>query len=280
MREDKDNSSQWMIRHHGGAILRVAGVSDFTSWRPAHAALAHPKQLPDGLLEVNFPGRAESVLFVLEVATYPEERMREQAARDAYLVFLDRRVLPEVITLVLHPKGQADLEGDWRRTSLLGTTQAGLRWQVVPLWTLRAEDLLALNDVGVIPWVPLAQTATPVEQLLLTCRERIEQQGRAEEQDNLIAVTQVMTYLRYNDQSLLSLIGGKKMIVETPLIQEILAEDRQKLVLEQLKKKFGEVPPDLVAKVCGLHDAEQLWQILVQLITCADLDAFRALLPA
>lgn len=106
MREDKDNSAKWLIEHHGDAILRLSGVSGFTSWRAAHTELAHPTQLPDGLLEVTFPDQAAPVLFIVEVATYPERRAEAQAARDATLVWLDRGVVPEVVTLVLHPKGR------------------------------------------------------------------------------------------------------------------------------------------------------------------------------
>jgi hypothetical protein len=280
MRQDKDNSAQWMIDHHGDAILRLAGVRGFNSWQALHPSLAHPRQLPDGLLEARFPGQADPVLFIVEVATYPEERMLVQAARDAALVWLDRRVVPEVITLVLRPRGQHDLTGDWRQASPLGTTRLACQWRVLPAWTLRAEDLLALDDVGVIPWVPLAQTAMPVPDLLRTCRERIEKQGRDEEQENLLAVTQVMTFLRYNDQSLLSIIGGKKMIIESPLIQEILAENLQETILKLLQAKFGPVPPEVGAKVRDIQDVERLQQVNLSAGVCTDLNAFRAQLPS
>ena len=65
--------------------------------RAAHTELAHPKQLTDGLLEVNFPDRTEADLVVVEVSTFPERRAEEQAARDAALVWLDRGVVPEVV---------------------------------------------------------------------------------------------------------------------------------------------------------------------------------------
>jgi hypothetical protein len=83
----------------------------------------------------------------------------------------------------------------------------GGAWTVIELWTLSAEDLLALNDVGVVPWVPLAQSDLPPEDVLRRCRERIEQQARPEEQANLLAVTQVMTSVRYNEVALLSIPG-------------------------------------------------------------------------
>jgi hypothetical protein len=280
MREQKDNSAKWLIEHHGDAILRIGGISGFMTWRAVHAERAHPKQLPDGLLEVSFPGQPDSDLFLIEVSTYPERRAEEQAARDAQLVWLDRRVVPEVITLVLHPKGGLHVSGHWQQTSRHGTTQLACGWRVIELWTLSAEQLLAINDVGVVPWVPLAQSAMPVEVLLQQCRERIERQAPPEEQGNLIAVTQVMTLLRYNNPALLAIIGGKKMIIESPLIQEIVREDRQNTILDVLQAKFGSLPADVTARVRAIQDAQLLRSLNITAATCSDLDAFRAQLPS
>ena len=83
-----DKSSKWLIQHHGDSILRLAGVQDVVAWRPLQAELVQPAQLPDGVLEVEFADRKE--LFVLEVATYPEQRLLEQTLRDTALVYLDR----------------------------------------------------------------------------------------------------------------------------------------------------------------------------------------------
>jgi hypothetical protein len=94
-----------MIGHFGDALLRLAGVHGFSNWRALAPEVVQPKQLPDGLLEVFFPGRSAADLFLLEIATFPERRIDEQVLRDALLVWLDRRVLPEVISVVLRPKG-------------------------------------------------------------------------------------------------------------------------------------------------------------------------------
>jgi hypothetical protein len=280
MREQKDNSAKWLIEHHGDAILRIGGISGFTAWRAAHAEWAHRRQLPDGLLEVTFPGQPQADLFIIEVSTYPDARAEEQAARDAHLVWLDRRVVPEVITLVLHPKGDLRVSGQWLQTSRHGMTRLACGWRVIELWTLAAEQLLAINDVGVVPWVPLAQTALPVEVLLQQCRERIERQVPPAEQGNFIAVTQVMTSLRYNNPALLAIIGGKQMIIESPLIQEIVREDRQTTILDILQAKFGSVPADVTARVRAIQDGQQLRSLNVTAATCSDLDAFRAQLPS
>jgi hypothetical protein len=306
MREDKDNSAKWLIEHHGGTILHLSGIHGFTAWRTAHAERTHPTQLPDGLLEVSFPDQAAPVLFVVEVATYPERRAEEQAARDAALVWLDRGVVPEVVTLVLHPKGQFRLTGQWQLTSRRGLTRLGTAWTVIELWTLSAEDLLALNDVGAVPWVPLAQTALPPEELLRHCRERIEQQAKPEERRNLLTVTEVMASLRYNDSRLLALLGGQSMpwLSQIPYVQEYLREQAEKLAEERAEKlaeeraekrsrdelqkailaflrgKFSDVPEDVAAKVQAIQDMEHLHRLISLAGSCATLDAFRAQLPS
>jgi hypothetical protein len=54
--------------------------------------------------------------------------------------------------------------------------------------------------------LPLSQFDGPPEVLIQQCHDRIEKQASPDEKENLLAVTQVMTTLRYNDPSLLTLL--------------------------------------------------------------------------
>src|SRR5205085_9734980 len=129
--------------------------------------------------------------------------------------------------------------------------------RVVELWSLAATDLLAANDVGLVPWLPLTQFDGAPEDLLRHCRERIDRDAPQELQANLLAVTQVMAKLRYNDRGLLSILGGRKVMLESPLIQEIVAEVRaetevrtqQKAIATVLEARFGRLPRKLTAAV-------------------------------
>jgi hypothetical protein len=284
MREDKDDSATWLITRHGDAILRLGGVHGFTSWRPAQTKLAHPRQQPDGLLEVTFPDQPDPDLYVIELATYPERRAEEQAVRDGVFVWLGRQVLPEVVTVVLHPKGKLEVTGEYTVTSRRGGTRLTGKWNVINLWTRSAEELLAMNDVGVIPWVPLTQSTAPPDVLLRECRERIDLQARPEERQNLLAVTQVMTRLRYNEPSLLALFGGREMIIESPLIQEILEERsrevHQGMLLRLLQKRFGQVPPEVADRVRAIQDIALLGSLMEAVVDSPDLESFRGQLPS
>jgi hypothetical protein len=284
MREDKDNSAKWLLEHHGDAALWLGGITGYSSWRPDATELAHPLQRPAGLLEVNFPGQARPDLVVVEVATYPEQRAEVQALHDALLVYLDRRIVPEVVVLVLHPKGSAEVADNRQERSRLGRTRLGGGWTVVNVWNLSAEDLLAAGNVGLIPWVPLARTTQEPEALLRQCRERIDHLASPAERGNLLVVTQVMATLRYNDPGLLTILGGKQMIIESPLIAELLHERerdaRQADLLGFLRGRFGNVPEDLAAQVRVIQDLDRLAALVVFAGSCPDLDAFRAALTS
>ena len=116
-----------------------------------------------------------------------------------------------------------------------GVTELGGRWRVVELWTVPAEPVLATADPGMMPWVPLMQAAAPPEIVLRRCREVIDSTRRRAEHDSLLTVTEVFTRLRYKDPNLLSILGGKTAMIESPLIREIIAERSHKDILRLLK---------------------------------------------
>ncbi len=140
-----DKSSKWLIQHHGDSILRLAGVLDIDSWQPLPAELVQSRRLPDGLIEVRRHGQAEPDLYVLEIATYPEARVADQVVDDTALVYLDRRVLPEVVVLFLHPKGNIEAAGAVNLRSRQGWTDWRLSWRIAKLWQVPAEEFMPLS---------------------------------------------------------------------------------------------------------------------------------------
>jgi hypothetical protein len=290
MRDDKDRGSKRLIEHQGNAILLLAGITGVRSWRPAAAELVAPRQLPDGLLEVTFEGQQQPDLFLLEIATYPERRTDRQARDDVLLVLLDRGVLPEMLTVVLRQKGQLTVSGEAEQTSRLGFTRVGFKSEVLELWTVQAERLLAAGDVGVVPWLLLTAFEGPPEEMARLCRERIDRDAKEGERASLLAVTRILARLRYNDPGLLDLLITRDAMIESPELQEILQEKaeetrRQTLrealqgnALRELESRFGPVPADVAVQVRAVADEERMYAVLRQAILCADLAAFRAFL--
>jgi hypothetical protein len=279
MREEKDRSTKWLLERHGDAVLRLGGVTGFTGWRSARPEVVHPRQLPDGLLEVTFPGQQTPELYVIEVATYPERRAEVEAARNAMLLLLARDVVPEVITLVLSPRGNLRVTGRWDQASRSGRTRLAAQTQVIEVWALSAEELLAAGDVGLVPWATLARTAEAPDVFLRRCRERIDQ-APPEEKANLAAVTQVLAAMRYNDPALLSILGGRKAMIESPVLIELLEERERetlhRVILALLTARFGPISEPLATRVRAEQSLDRLNELLCQAGLCPDLDAFRA----
>lgn len=278
--QEYDRTSKWLIQHHGDSILRIAGVRNLVSWRPLQAELVQPRQLPDGLVEAQLAGEPKATLFVLELATYPDQRLLEQALRDMALVYLDRRVLPEVLVLVLHPKGNLSTDDARSLTSPYGWTEWHVRWRVVRLWTVPAEDLLASGDLGVVPWIPLSRITGPPESVIQRCRDQIDRNATAEERENLLVVTQVLASLRYNDPQLLAILGGRDAMIESPLLKEFAASVRRKDILVSLKDRFGSVPVETVTALQNVIDDDELEALLKWSFHCPDVESFHKRLPS
>jgi hypothetical protein len=173
--------------------------------------------------------------------------------------------------------------GDWQLASGSGRTRITARSVVVEMWTQSAEALLAVGDVGLAPWAMLAETTEPPEVLLRRCRERIEQ-APPEERANLTAVAQVLAGLRYNDPSLLTILGGRQAMIESPVLIELLNERERDVlhrnILQNLEARFGTIPESLGAQVRAIQVLDRLHDLHRQAVVCPDLDAFRARLNA
>jgi hypothetical protein len=284
MRDDKDRSGKWLIEHHGDALLKLGGVGPLQSWKPLPAEVVQPKQLPDGLIEAIVAGEAVSDLFLVEIFTYPDQRILEQVTRNTLLVYHARRTLPEVLALILHPLGTYRVMGDHALASRRGWASAAVKWRVVELWTVEATDLLAAGDVGLIPWVPLTHIAGPPESVLRECRRRIDQQAAEEERDYLLAVSQILGSLRYDENTLMAIFGRGQSMIDTPLLRKLEEQGIQKglhrAILRFLTGRFGPVPEDLANLLRSITEEEKLDELVDWAGQCPDLDAFRARLQS
>ena len=257
------------------------------------AAQAEPvqhRQLPDGVFEVWSPGQAKSDVFILEIATDPDARVPSQAVRDVALVYLERGILPEVLVLFLREKGNVPA-ADWvELISRRGFTKLNLSWKAIKLWEVPAEELLAMDDVGLLPWVPLAKVAGSPEQMVRRCRARMDQAAPLighPEYENLLVVTQFLLPLRYNEDKLLlerlrALLGGREVMIQSPLYQEIVAESelkgatetRRKDILKILVNRFGDPARDLAVEL-EVVVYDRLEDLVDRALDCPDLESFR-----
>ena len=270
-----DKSSKWLLKHHAKSILRLAGREDVVSCETTSSEVIQPRKWPDGLLKVRFRDRKQPEYVVIEIATYPEDRAHEQACTDAMLTYLEMGQLPEMLTIVLCPKGNARVRGRLDLQSRLNWTKNRFEWKVVELWKLSAKDLLATNDPGLIPWVPLTKSRKKPETLLRECRERIEESGTLSQQSNLLAVTQVLAGLRYSDPALMALLGGSKAMLDSPVLRNLIASRRHQDIERFLLTRFPEIPLEITEPLKKIVSDEKLDRLVSLAGKCKSLEEFR-----
>lgn len=288
MHQGNDRTAKWLIDHHGDSILRMAGITGFTRWQPLPAETVAPRRLPDGLIEIWFPGENQPGVVLIEIETYPGKDVDRQVFEDLEAVHLARGVTPEVVCLVLKPKGNQTVTGTATRRSRSGSTTVTAVWPVVNLWEIDAEQLLARNDPGLIPWVPLAKSARTPDDLLVDCRDRLAAIPDQRTRKDLTAVTAILSRLANDPKRLLNLFGGHQIMIESPLIDELMEYVREKEYLKAqiatlrsaicaaLEARFGSVPAELPAAVSAISDPGRLESLLRIAATCPDVAAFQS----
>ena len=170
-----DRGSKWLIDHAGDSILRLAGAPPFAAWNAVANEAVQPRQTPDGLLEVWRAGRKTPDYAIVEFQTYPDRRVPRQLIDDVMLTFQTKQAMPDLYLFVLKPKGNLRVDSSFEMTSPGGSATIRVTWQVIEAWTLSADDLLAKEEPGLVPWAMLGQTALPPEAFLTECRRIVEE---------------------------------------------------------------------------------------------------------
>jgi hypothetical protein len=88
-------------------------------------------------------------------------------------------------------------------------------------------------------------------------------------------VPQVLAGLCYNDPGLLAVFGGREAMIESPVLQELLAERAHQLILGLLEDRFGPVPAEVIGALSAIKDEERLKQLNKLAARCTNLEAFR-----
>ncbi len=274
-RQRYDIGSHWLLHNQGKGALLVGGIQGVRRIEPMPGEIAQTRKYPDGLLRVYLAGQRAPQPVLVEVATYSEERALKQALDDLALAYSALGRLPELLMLVLRPKGTFHIGGRHEVRSHLGLSRLTAEWKPVELWTLPAEEFLSAGDVGVVPWVPLMHFDGPPEALLERCAEKIEREAPPKDRPDLLAVSQVLAELRFPHPELLTLLGGQNPMFESPMLTKMMAERTHKVILALLKARFGTVPRDVTRHLRAILDEERLTSLNVLAGQCPDLAAFR-----
>lgn len=100
----------------------------------------------------------------------------------------------------------------------------------------------------------------------------------------MLAVTEILAGLRFDEKMLEAMFRGAKTMIESPILQKWLREGEvktlHKAILDELEVRFGSVPDDLSATIRLVQDPDRLTTAHKVSHTCDSIDTFRhALTP-
>ena len=126
-------------------------------------------------------------------------------------------------------------------------------------------------------------TYSSYDPLFQQCWARIDEEAPPEERENLLASTQALAGLQYNEVGLFQLLGGRNAMIESPVLQELKAEWTREAVREArrgtlvdiLVARFGPEAEEIEIQLETIAD-DARWEQLVKLSAlCSDLPSFR-----
>ena len=124
--------------------------------------------------------------------------------------------------------------------------------------------------------------------LFRQCRARIDEEAPPGERENLLAVTQVLAGLRYNEVGLFQLLGGRNAMIESPVLQELKAEwtreaareAKLRSLVDVLVARFGPQAEEIATQLQTIADDARLTELIKLAAVCSDLPSFRKELAA
>ncbi len=83
------------------------------------------------------------------------------------------------------------------------------------------------------------------------------------------------TALVYNNPKLFQILGGRKAIIESPLLQELIAERTRETLITFLVARFGSKAQSLESELKAISDEPRLQELVKLAATCRTLSSFR-----
>jgi hypothetical protein len=85
----------------------------------------------------------------------------------------------------------------------------------------------------------------------------------------------VLAGLKFPDPQMLALLGGSKVMIESPLIREERAGALRVAVVNLLKAHFAKVPAEVRRLLGEIRDEERLQKLIVLASRSESMEAFR-----
>ncbi|MBX9623403.1 MAG: hypothetical protein K2X82_06275 [Gemmataceae bacterium] len=190
------------------------------------------------------------------------------------------------VVLLLRREARPGLTGVVTRADETGHVYHRFEYRTVPVWELRADDLLA-GGLGTAPLALLTDDAEPrLPEVVGQLARRVEREVPAENARGVVMSCGFQLLgMRYDEGDIRRLVAGLGAMADIKdtrvfrLLAEHLeaefkakfqaegrAEGARETLLAQLQEKFGAVPPEVEARVRAAADPDKLAAALRQIL--------------
>jgi hypothetical protein len=186
------------------------------------------------------------------------------------------------VVVVLRPGGR--LRAHWQMRFAGRRVLTG-RCQLVRLWELPREHVIAQQWVGLYPMLPLMQGPTDDLEVLLPQAEALINAALplGQERDEAQAALEVFACLLAPPEVIARALRKGTLMIESPMYDYVRDLTRLEAVagsvVEALTVRFGQVPPEIAEAVAATADVQRLRELLRLAILVESIDQFAQALP-
>lgn len=276
-----DHGIKTIAETTGRQIARLAGV-ECQRWRPLESTLQTTTELLADRVFLAQQGRQRFVVYFEFYTKWDRNAPWDMLAKSGLLSRREKR--PTLcIAVVLRRQGFRSAEGQLRLEAAGGPTQQ-LWFREVCLWELTPESWWE-DEPGLMALYPLCGHGRPPREAITHAVQAIERKvSAAGQRADALALLEIFGGLAFPRLDVERIIGSEKMI-ESKMLRRIRREGellRQRAaILQVLRTRFGAgSDAEFAAPLDAIDDMAQLEPLLDRAVTCRNLNAFRAALPA
>jgi predicted transposase YdaD len=217
----------------------------------------------------------------IEAQTYYDHDVPPRNVKYGAILWVNTDLPVHSYVLILSPRGMPD-DAPTEMTIEAGGITLTVRYHLIRLWEIDAQEALAWKRENLLPFVPLMKGGRDE---LIEGAQALGQIGNEARKRELALHFLMLSGLRYTQAEILDVIGRYSMVPlhqlkDSSFYQFILNEGREegreavvKMLLYMIGKRFPGL--DVKAEVEFIEDLEALTQLGFDLDQLADADALR-----
>ena len=234
--------------------------------------------------------KKENLLIHMEAQAYHDRAMAARMLRyraDIWESYLNKNnELPSIKQTVIYLYENKFVKRNELKDTWGDTITIDYKYNVIKVWELDRKRIIKEKLVGLYPLIPLMkEDGESKEKILKETVEVIETVQDEVIKGDLLAVTSILSEDKYSPELIKSFIR-REQLMQSSVFDEWVREEREeteiktikKMILEQLREKFGFFPKDIKQDIEEINDKDTLSVISRKMVIIETIEELERLL--